>query len=114
MSTFWDSIKADTKPYPGKTATNTAVSVTLETVWDSIPEQSLEELSSECVHYFTIPTGQREVIGQCNKCQGERWFKNYYEEQKFNSYTTAEQLQAYSDAQQSSGELIPDIMGAIA
>ena len=107
MSTFWDSLKSSVQPYPVK-------AITIESAWESIPEQSLEELDSDCVHYFILPTGQREVIGQCNKCQGERWFKNYYEEQKFNSYTTAEQVQAYSDAQQSSGESIPDIMGAVA
>ena len=107
MSTFWDSMKSSVQPYPVKT-------VTIESAWESIPEKSLEELDSDCVHYFILPTGQREVIGQCNKCQGERWFKNYYEEQSFNKQTTAEQVQAYSDAEQSSGELIPDIMGAVA
>ena len=107
MSTFWDSIKSSVQPYPVK-------AVTIESAWESIPEKSLEELGSDCVHYFIIPTGEREVIGQCNKCLGERWFKNYYEEPKFNNHTTAEQIQAYADAEQSSGESIPDIMGAIA
>ena len=100
MSTFWDSIKTEVKPYPVK-------SITIEDVWESIPEQSLEELDSDCVHYFIIPTGQREVIGQCKLCNGERWFKNFYEEQGFNKHTTAEQIQAYADAEQANaGELI--------
>ena len=105
MSTFWDSMKSSVQPYPMKT-------VTIESAWESIPEKSLEELDSDCVHYFTLPTGQREVIGQCKLCQGERWFKNYYEEPKFNNYTTAEQVQAYSDAKQSGIDIIPE--GAIA
>ena len=105
MSAFWDSIKADVKPYPGKTATNT---ITLESVWDSIPEQSLVELSSDCVHHFTIPTGSREVIGQCIKCDGERWFNNYADEFQFNRSpkTTTEQLQAYADAEQHSNSAV--------
>ena len=109
VSTFWDSIKSSVQPYPMKTET-------IESVWDSIPEQSLKELDNDCVHYFIIPTGQREVIGQCKECQGERWFKNYYEEQSFNKHTTAEQVQAYADAEQSSGEAIPDLglVGGIA
>ena len=109
MSSFWDSMKEATVAYPSST-------VTLENVWDSIPEQSLKELSSECVHYFIVPTGQREVIGQCRECKGERWFKHYYEQPKFNSPTTAEQMQAYSDAKQSSGESMPDLdlVGGIA
>ena len=109
MSTFWDSIKSSVQPYPMKTET-------IESVWDSIPEQSLKELDSDCVHYFIIPTGQREAIGQCKECNGERWFKNYYEQPKFNSPTTAEQMQAYSDAKQSSGEAIPELglVGGIA
>tara|TARA_Y100000296_G_C5063106_1_gene200900 strand:- start:198 stop:551 length:354 start_codon:yes stop_codon:yes gene_type:complete len=82
MSTFWDNIQAEVKEYPAKAVIKTEL--TLETVWDNIPEQSLVELSSDCVHHFTIPTGSREVIGQCKKCNGERWFKNYLEEQKFN------------------------------
>ena len=91
MSTFWDSIKAEVKAYPSKT-------VTIDNVWDSIPEQSLAELSSDCVHYFIIPTGQREVIGQCKECKGERWFKNYYTEQSFNKTPlTAEQVSAEKD-----------------
>ena len=105
MSTFWDSIKSSVQPYPMKAET-------IESVWDSIPEQSLKELGSDCVHYFIIPTGEREVIGQCKECKGERWFKNYYEEPKFNNYTTAEQLQASADARQSGVEIIPE--GAIA
>ena len=107
MSTFWDSMKSSVQPYPVK-------AVTIKSAWEGIPEQSLEELDSDCVHYFILPTGQREVIGQCNKCQGERWFKNYYEEPKFNNYTTAEQVQAHADALESSGELMPDIVGVIA
>ena len=90
MSTFWDSIKTEVKPYPVK-------SITIEDVWDSIPEQSLKELGSDCVHYFIIPTGQREVIGQCKLCNGERWFKNYFQEPKFNRQTTAEQIVAEKD-----------------
>jgi len=109
VSTFWDNLKSSVQPYPMKAET-------IESVWDSIPEQSLEELDNDCVHYFIIPTGQREVIGQCKECQGERWFKNYYEEQSFNKHTTAEQVQAYADAEQSSGEAIPDLglVGGIA
>ena len=90
MGKFLDSLKAEVQAYPVR-------SITLENVWESIPEQSLAELSSDCVHYFIIPTGEREVIGQCNKCNGERWFKNYYEEPKFNKQTTAEQMTAYKD-----------------
>jgi len=109
MSTFWDNLKSNVQPYPMK-------AVTIKSVWDSIPEQSLKELGSECVHYFIIPTGEREVIGQCKECKGERWFKNYYEEPKFNKRTTAEQMQASADAEQSSGEAIPDLglVGGIA
>ena len=109
MSTFWDNLKSSVQPYPMKAET-------IESVWDSIPEQSLEELDNDCVHYFIIPTGQREAIGQCKECNGERWFKNYYEEQSFNKHTTAEQVQAYADAEQSSGEAIPDLglVGGIA
>ena len=109
MSTFWDNLKSNVQPYPMK-------AVTIKSVWDSIPEQSLKELGSDCVHYFIIPTGEREVIGQCKECKGERWFKNYYEEPKFNKRTTAEQMQASADAEQSSGEAIPDLglVGGIA
>lgn len=103
MSTFWDSMKSSVVPYPVK-------SVTVESAWDSIPEQSLEELDNDCVHYFTIPTGQREVIGQCKLCKGESWFKNYYEEPNFNNSTTAEQLQAYADAEQGSDTVMPSIV----
>ena len=102
MSTFWDSINSSVQSYPVK-------AVTIESVWDSIPEQSLVELDNDCVHYFIIPTGQREVIGQCKECNGERWFKNYFEEPKFNNQTTAEQMQAYSDAEQSGVEIVPDL-----
>ena len=107
MSTFWDNLKRSVQPYPVK-------AVTIESVWESIPEKSLEELDSACVHYFILPSGQREVIGQCKLCNGERWFKNYYEEQSFNHHTTVEQVQAYADAEQSSGESIPNIIGAVA
>ena len=103
MSTFWDSINSSVQSYPVK-------AVTIESVWDSIPEQSLVELDNDCVHYFIIPTGQREVIGQCKECNGERWFKNYFDEPKFNSASTAQQLQAYADAEQGSGESMPDII----
>jgi hypothetical protein len=109
VSTFWDNLKSSVQPYPVKAET-------IESVWDSIPEQSLEELDNDCVHYFIIPTGQSEVIGQCRECNGERWFKNYYEQPKFDSPTTAQQMQAYADAEQSSGESLPDIglVGGIA
>lgn len=92
MSTFWDNLKAEIKPYPVKVE-----SITLDNIWDSVPEQSLVEPDSDCVHYFIVPTGSREVIGQCKLCNGERWFKNYHEEPKFNKQTTAEQIQALSD-----------------
>ena len=103
MTTFWDSIKAEVKAYPVKVE-----SLTLDNVWDSVPEQSLAELSSDCVHHFSIPTGAREVIGQCSKCNGERWFKNYYEESKFNKQTTAEQIQALSDIKQTGEDIVID------
>ena len=98
MSTFWDNIKAEVKEYPAKAVVKTEL--TLENVWDNIPEQSLVELGSDCVHHFTIPTGSREVIGQCKKCNGERWFKNYLEEIKFNrTAKPAEQVIAEQDMQ---------------
>ena len=94
LGTFWDSLKTEVKPYPN--AINTEI--TLENVWDNIPEQSLVELDDDCVHHFTIPTGAREVIGQCNKCNGERWFKNYLVEQSFNNtIKTVEQESAEHD-----------------
>ena len=98
MSTFWDNIKAEVKEYPSKALDSTEL--TLDSIWDNIPEQSLTELSSDCVHHFTIPTGAREVIGQCKKCNGERWFKNYHEEVKFNKTTKpVEQIIAEKDMQ---------------
>ena len=116
MSTFWDSMKSSVVPYPVKSVTESLLGKSVESAWDSIPEQSLEELDNDCVHYFTIPTGQREVIGQCKLCKGESWFKNYYEEPNFNNSTTAEQLQAYADAEQGSDTVMPSIIleGAIA
>lgn len=91
--------------YPAK-----PVPVTLQNVWESVPEQSLKVLDSACVHYFILPNGAREVIGQCKKCNGERWFQNYYEAPIFNHPTTAEQMKAYADAEKSNGEPIPDIL----
>ena len=104
MSTFWDSIKASTVQYPAKVDT-----LTLENVWDNIPEQSLVELVDGCYHHFTIPTSEREVIGQCKKCNGERWFKNYFEEIKFNrTAKPAEQVIAEQDMQ-SDGLTVSDL-----
>lgn len=91
MSTFWDSLKTE--------ITKTE-DITLDSIWDNIPEQSLAELDDDCTHYFTIPTGASDVIGQCNKCNGERWFKNYLEENTFNDkHKTAVQITAEQDMQ---------------
>ena len=74
-----------------------------------IYQQSLVELVDGCYHHFTIPTGEREVIGQCKKCKGERWFKNYFEEIKFNrTAKPAEQVIAEQDMQ-SDGLTVSDL-----
>ena len=91
MSTIWDTFIQATIP---------EASPSLETIWGKIPEQALNELDDECVHYFIIPTGRREVIGECKLCHGERRFKNFYEAPVYNTGTTAQQLEAYSDARQ--------------
>lgn len=100
MSTFWDDVKKQADAYVSSKP------VTLESLWDTIPEKALVELGSDCVHIFTIPTGAREVIGQCSKCNGERWFKNYYEPPTFNSTSKPiEQIIAENDMQKQGIEI---------
>ena len=99
MTTFWDSLKTEV----------TERAVTLDSIWDNIPEQSLAELSSDCVHHFTIPTGARKVIGQCIKCSGEKWFKNYLKENTFNDkHKTAVQINAEQDMQSTDFNTLPE------
>ena len=96
MSTFWDSLKTEI----------TKTDITLDSIWDNIPEQSLTELDDDCTHYFIIPTGASDVIGQCKKCNGERWFKS--EGTTFNNAPkTAVQITAEQDMQSTDFSTLP-------
>ena len=99
-SAFWDRIKADTKSAP-----------TLKASYKKANAEKLIELKDTCKvsdgkggfkdnHHFIIPTGARRVIGQCQKCKGERWFNNYLETTFNGSPKTTEESQAESDALQ--------------
>jgi hypothetical protein len=99
-SAFWDRIKADTKSAP-----------TLKASYKKANAEKLIELKDTCKvsdgkggfkdnHHFIIPTGARRVIGQCQKCKGERWFNNYLETTFNGSPKTTEESQAENDALQ--------------
>ena len=99
-SAFWDKIKADTKSAP-----------TLKASYEKAKAEKLIELKDTCKvsdgkggfkdnHHFIIPTGARRVIGQCQKCKGERWFNNYLETTFNGSPKTTEESKAESDALQ--------------
>ena len=61
---------------------------------------------SETIYENLLPTEAREVIGQCSKCNGERWFKNYYEPPTFNSTSKPiEQIIAENDMQKQGIEI---------
>ena len=99
-SAFWDNIKATVKESP-----------TLETSYKKANAEKLIELKDTCKvsdgkggfkdnHHFIIPTGARRVIGQCQKCKGERWFNNYLETSFNGSPKTTEESKAENDALQ--------------
>ena len=99
-SAFWDNINATVKESP-----------TLETSYKKANAEKLIELKDTCKvsdgkggfkdnHHFIIPTGARRVIGQCQKCKGERWFNNYLETSFNGSPKTTEESKAENDALQ--------------
>lgn len=99
-SAFWDKINATVKESP-----------TLETSYKKANAEKLIELKDTCKvsdgkggfkdnHHFIIPTGARRVIGQCQKCKGERWFNNYLETTFNGSSKTTEESKAENDALQ--------------
>ena len=99
-SSFWDNINATVKEPP-----------TLKASYEKAKAEKLIELKDACKvsdgkggfkdnHHFIIPTGARRVIGQCQKCKGERWFNNYLETSFNGSPKTTEESKAESDALQ--------------
>ena len=101
-SSFWDSVNAQVKANPNPT---------LETSYKKANAEKLIELKDTCKvsdgkggfkdnHHFIIPTGARRVIGQCQKCKGERWFNNYLETTFNGSSKTTEESKAENEALQ--------------
>ena len=111
MSTFWDEINKNVVTLNDRGTKPVKKAPTLETSYKKANAEKLIELKDTCKvsdgkggfkdnHHFIIPTGARRVIGQCQKCKGERWFNNYLETTFNGSSKTTEESKAENDALQ--------------